>query len=357
MNNGELIGELSRHLGYTEEEASHSVASLIDAMTMDLQEGKTVAVEGLGLFEVKKTLEHITVDPVTGKRYLVPPSLNLVFKSEFQSGAAPAEMHCLMPQNGSDAFAGTFFAAVKNALIQDKYVKIKGLGTFKLIDSDVSFVPDDSLRSLINRPFSQFESVELKEGVHFDDMDEPVREKGEPEETPVSETAPEADAAEKPKQEKQPRIPWCMLAVILLAGVLLGGSIVWALVSGRRYIPESVIRYIEGQETGMDESASSDTLALEYVPESASEQPAPEQVAIPAKENKPLSDTVKYEMKETLAEYVMRRGESLAKVAQRFYGNRKLWPYIARYNRKNIPDPDNVPVGTVVRIPRLIPAN
>ena len=205
MNNGELIGELSRHLGYTEEEASHSVASLIDAMTMDLQEGKTVAVEGLGLFEVKKTLEHITVDPVTGKRYLVPPSLNLVFKSEFQSGAAPAEMHCLMPQNGSDAFAGTFFAAVKNALIQDKYVKIKGLGTFKLIDSDVSFVPDDSLRSLINRPFSQFESVELKEGVHFDDMDEPVREKGEPEETPVSETAPEADAAEKPKQEKQPR--------------------------------------------------------------------------------------------------------------------------------------------------------
>ena len=107
----------------------------------------------------------------------------------------------------------------------------------------------------------------------------------------------------------------------------------------------------------MDESASSDTLALEYVPESASEQPAPEQAAILAKENKPLSDTVKYEMKETLAEYVMRRGESLAKVAQRFYGNRKLWPYIARYNRKNIPDPDNVPVGTVVRIPRLIPAN
>lgn len=118
MNNGELIGELSRHLGYTEEEASHSVASLIDAMTMDLQEGKTVAVEGLGLFEVEKTLEHITVDPVTGKRYLVPPSLNLVFKSEFQSDATPAEMHCLMPQNGSDAFAGTFLQPSKMHLFR-----------------------------------------------------------------------------------------------------------------------------------------------------------------------------------------------------------------------------------------------
>lgn len=63
MNNGELIGELSRHLGYTEEEASHSVASLIDAMTMDLQEGKTVAVEGLGLFEVKKHLNTLRLIP------------------------------------------------------------------------------------------------------------------------------------------------------------------------------------------------------------------------------------------------------------------------------------------------------
>lgn len=55
MNNGELIGELSRHLGYTEEEASHSVASLIDAMTMDLQEGKPWLWKGSACLKWKNT--------------------------------------------------------------------------------------------------------------------------------------------------------------------------------------------------------------------------------------------------------------------------------------------------------------
>lgn len=83
MNSGELTGELSRRLGYNEKDTACLVASLVETMTEQFQEGKSVSISDFGSFDVEKTLEHITVDDTTGKRYLLPPSLNLVFKSVF----------------------------------------------------------------------------------------------------------------------------------------------------------------------------------------------------------------------------------------------------------------------------------
>jgi nucleoid DNA-binding protein len=88
-----------------------------------------------------------------------------------------------------DAFVRTFFDLIKEGLERDKFVKIKGFGTFKVIDiepresvnvntgerfqiaghSKVSFTPDASLKEIVNQPFSGFETVILNEGVVFDD--------------------------------------------------------------------------------------------------------------------------------------------------------------------------------------------
>ena len=83
-----------------------------------------------------------------------------------------------MEEADAEAFVEAFFALIKETLATDKYVKIKGLGTFKLIDSDdgnagrscLSFMPDVSMRELVNKPFSHFETVLLNESAHFDDM-------------------------------------------------------------------------------------------------------------------------------------------------------------------------------------------
>ena len=82
----------------------------------------------------------------------------------------------------ADTFIKEFFQLIADALVQEKYVKIKGLGTFKLIDVDsrqsvnvntgerfeiqghtkISFTPDPTLRDVINRPFAHFETVLLQ---------------------------------------------------------------------------------------------------------------------------------------------------------------------------------------------------
>jgi|GEM_PF-158490 Bacterial nucleoid DNA-binding protein len=95
-----------------------------------------------------------------------------------------------LSKKDAENFLKEFFALIEKALEVDKYVKIKGFGTFKLIDVDsresvnvntgerfqiqghtkISFTPEASLRDQINKPFSHFETVILNEGVDFEGM-------------------------------------------------------------------------------------------------------------------------------------------------------------------------------------------
>lgn len=86
-------------------------------------------------------------------------------------------------------FVNEMFFVIQKSLDEDKIVKVKGLGTFKIIDVDdresvnvntgdrvlieghgkITFTPDALMKELVNRPFSQFETVVLKDGVDFDE--------------------------------------------------------------------------------------------------------------------------------------------------------------------------------------------
>lgn len=212
---------------------------------------------------------------------------------------------------------------------------------------------------------------------------------------------------EVPQEQKRPFCyPWCMIAAILLIGVLVGGTACWILMSGRRYIPENIYRKIMEQEEMLGQHSSGEKPAAGFqqpaadtmlvtakeadtvnIPVKQQEAPiqqtprienkkktesettgikpaAPEKTSA-AEENKQggtattkvetLADTVEYTIIGTKASHTIQPGESMVKLAARFYGNKKLWPYIARYNRENIKNANNVPVGTVVKIPELKP--
>ena len=80
MNNKEFIAELSRRTGYKSTDTQAMVRHLIEAMSDVFQEGDTVSVSDFGIFEVKKKMERILVNPGTRQRMLVPPKLVLGFK-------------------------------------------------------------------------------------------------------------------------------------------------------------------------------------------------------------------------------------------------------------------------------------
>ncbi len=94
----------------------------------------------------------------------------------------------LSPRQASK-FAAEMFAIILERLQAGEQVKVKGLGTFKVISVEpresvnvrtgerilieghdkVTFTPDTLIKELVNKPFSQFETVVLNDGVAFDD--------------------------------------------------------------------------------------------------------------------------------------------------------------------------------------------
>jgi len=80
MNNKEFIAELAERTGYSTKDAQRMVNFLVDAMGDAFLEGDSVLVPNFGLFETKKKMERIMVNPSTGQRMLVPPKLVLNFK-------------------------------------------------------------------------------------------------------------------------------------------------------------------------------------------------------------------------------------------------------------------------------------
>ena len=53
--------------------------------------------------------------------------------------------------------------------------------------------------------------------------------------------------------------------------------------------------------------------------------------------------------------HILKQGENITRIAKQTYGSRELAKYIIRFN--NISNPDIVPVGTKLKIPKLAPNN
>lgn len=90
----------------------------------------------------------------------------------------------------ANQFAAVVFEVIQEGLDTEGQVKVKGLGTFKkiqvearesvsvrtgervMIDSHakITFTPDALMKELVNKPFSQFETVILNDGVEFEDI-------------------------------------------------------------------------------------------------------------------------------------------------------------------------------------------
>lgn len=95
-----------------------------------------------------------------------------------------------LKQRDADLFVSAFVETILEGLRNDRQVKIKGFGTFKVTavrdresvnvntgervvisgHDKISFTPDAVMRDIVNKPFAQFETVVLADDVNFDDM-------------------------------------------------------------------------------------------------------------------------------------------------------------------------------------------
>lgn len=385
-----------------------------------------------------------------------------------------------MSKKDAELFIKGMFDLVEEALATEKYVKIKGLGVFKLTEVDsresidvntgerieiqghtkVSFTPDSALKELINKPFSHFETVVLNEGVQLEDTkvetDEIINEVVEPnvieeavitkveeecnapeeeciiptEETIVETVAPETevvkeevvpeletpvpvicvateddnsleednkvedtetvdtpelpvleetiqyeDVSEESVQEdtkatdvveEEPIVSQptpdktnrgLVLITILLILIIIGGAY-WLFFRPadngvkEELIEKESIEKIDTIAKEVVEAQPIDTVVVEKAATSEEKQPT---VVKSEEKVASLSDTTAYVIVGTKTTHTLQNGETIIRVALKYYGAKNFWPYIAKHNEKTIKNANNVPVGTKLLIPELAP--
>lgn len=352
-------------------------------------------------------------------------------------------------------FLQEFIAVVSEGVYNDKLVKVKGLGTFKIIRVEerasvsvnsgerfvipshykFTFTPDKELKELVNKPFSLFDTVELNEEVDFSDVDvsaetsgaedaaddsseeilpdgipeqaieapqtpepevkpEPAVEeetapqeeaKAESESEVETETTPEPEVEAEPepkaeaettpkegvKAEPKPAEPVSSVSgykeyrrkrrrsasrkllfpIACLFVVIVLGIVYIVCLSGRTTVnknweppmaevgnptPEAGMNPVPADSTGVTPPDSASLAADSVVAE------------LPVVEENQPEETPKSDI---LALVTIKAGDRLASFAKQYYGHKFFWVYIYQYNQDIISDPNNIPIGTELRIP------
>ena len=354
-----------------------------------------------------------------------------------------------MSKVASEQFVKNFFDIISKGVLDEGIVKVKGFGTFKLLQMEnresvnvntgerftieghqkISFTPDAELKERINKPFSAFETVVITEEQSAElsdveitkeelltaesDNEEPVRieEETESVETesvePVAENKPEAkepqvrEITQKRGTRIFLKIVVYILSLILVACLalyllwpLVGKAIIKSYADKSKPAVEAVkpaaresIQVIEEAELEVEEAKP---VIEEAKPAVEEAKPLVEEAKPVVQEAKPVveapkpvvaepkptaandaqpfnlnqedqakalskfteADTVNYRIAGRLAVHTIEEGESLTKISNKYYGTKKLWPYLVKYN--NLGSSNSLMVGSKINIPRLV---
>lgn len=282
-----------------------------------------------------------------------------------------------MSKTASEQFVKNFFDIIAQNVLTEGLVKVKGLGTFKLVQMEdresvnvnsgerftieghqkISFTPDADLRERINKPFAAFETVEITEE-QAAEIDKMESEKETTLTTKISsnmEKGKENEPKKAPKETENATKKSCwntwikvIIAVLVLALIIV---LLWPVFGGKA---------LKKADKDVKEKAPAPA-AVQPAPKPAAPAPKKEEAKFTlTKEDQakalPLfgvADTVNYKIVGTMTVHTMEKGDMLTTIALKYYGTKKLWPYIAKYNGLKARQFKKMPVGYKVKVPKL----
>lgn len=114
-----------------------------------------------------------------------------------------------------------------------------------------------------------------------------------------------------------------------------------------------VLGYFEVSEAEVIELADEEDIIAAEV-----EIEEPEVIEEVAEEEEPVEETTSApgQYNEWIATEQIAYGSRLAWIAKKHYGNKIYWPYLYDANRDRIVNPSQIPIGTLIRVPKLTPA-
>ena len=360
-----------------------------------LTQGSTSYMRSVGLWSAESHNAFIALLP-SGERYLMPPRVTPRITNQEQPLSAE-EIGELLAK-GATQIPQTIQSFYNNATKLFEMHERLGhtlewapLGTFAPQPisgtgeddaTSYAFTPSDELLRQVNKPFEMFAPTPLKEGIHWPDVEEHPAESLEkaypstissriaectvtpqpastpPSWTPQSQVETSATPPPFPTSESNEtkagiatpppyrreklqestsapvertnRRLWLWIVTPLVA-VLLMAVLLWFFVFGRAERTQAPVATPPASTTApVEETPTIDTIA-------------------PIDSVTPPADTMA--QPEILTTVTLGNGDYLARYARRYLGRSEYWIYIYLANKEQIEDPDNIPLGTEIKIP------
>lgn len=368
MSWAQLRKAVCKKTGMREADVNVLLRAWLSSMKEALARGEEVHLSSLGTFWMQKTAARKSVDVTTGEEILLGESqkLNFAMSSGLKERVNDAEPNRLVPENDPIRKLGEQANEIIDILAD------LGQGPNSTPQPEPEAEPE---------PVAEPETEPIEEP-ETEPIEEPESEVvPEPEPEPVAEPEPEPEPEQVPEQvlepivmvekeeekveekaeekkpvEKKKRPLWVTALLTLLVFLLL-------LLFGVLFFQRQLVKWVEmlqektevvERQEPIESPAAVEIPEVEEIEEEAVEEETVEEVK-PQEEVKPV-ETVKKDEKAYdgyITTVTLNEGSRLAWLAYKYYGEKDLWVYIFEANRDHIKRPNDISVGTPIRIPRL----
>ena len=263
--------------------------------------------------------------------------------------------HTGKDRKSTELFLRELVAAISEGVFTDKIVKVKGLGTFKVVLMEeresihvntgerftipehykFAFLPDKELREAVNKPFSFFETEELA-----DDSDHAESDAQKDEEEPLLYDTNEATDMKEPAEEGRTGVSHFVRTLVVAGIAALIAVVSFLLYENRDFFPglrQSEPSVLVGSSLPGSAVVPTDTIQTETA--EVQDTVAVEAVEEPRSESK------------VMAMVKIQPGSRLTLISLEYYGSKICWVYLYEFNRQTIKDPNSIPVGTEILVP------
>ena len=375
LNHSDLSALLAKEAGMSLVKAELLTKTVFDLIIEGLEQDGVVKINGLGTFKLTDVASRSSVNVNTGEKFEIKGHKKLVF--------TPADT---LKECVNQPFA--MFEPVE-------------------VDETYNDDADDENNDSVTEDNNLVEDVQVEENetavdetaVAETEIEEKVAEQTEqiteeeqdiqaeiPVEQPVAEQPkrPEPVMVHVPKKEKKPfAVPekkakksykWVYITLCALFSVcaLLFVLLFTPIVETEEVVKENVAVVAEQMTdavtgatvdatsgaTPQDKELAANEASIDAIVTETSE-PAEYNFVITKElaaldlKNITVADTVLYDMADVWAEHKVVAHETLTRIALKYYGDKKLWPYIVKYN--SLARPDDLRKGMKVLIPKLNP--
>lgn len=382
LNNVHLRQAIIDRTDATEREANLFLRVLVEQIIAGLQGGEQIKINGLGTFRLQEMAPRKSVNVNTGEPIIIPGYTKVVFAPEVSmremveknksvtpivnlnadTSAAPVDEEALSPLEklgrqadeivgiladlGQDPRMRSQAAEESVPTEEERAETMDSAATEEVAEEPVSeaVAEEVATEEMISEEVAEEEIAEEKAE---DKVAEPVAEtvaepivepiaeptKEEPVVMPVESIAPVAGKADK--KRKYHFLRDTLICVVCLLVLLAGGFL---------FLRGAMANWIDSLVAKSEPVATDTVVAIPsiHVVEEVTEDTA-------VIENAPELPVYQ----QFIATEEIREGSRLTWLAYRYYGNKDLWVYIYDANKDHLGNPNEIRVGTPIRIPRL----